>query len=326
MLGNITAVLFSLLIAFGGAELVVRFALDTGLQYDIEMWKYARELKRVSEDPNIGHEHQPNSRAYLMGAEVRINEYGFRDDSFLAKKQEAEIRIVLIGDSTTFAWGVAQEKTQAAVMEDLLAERGINSEVLNTGVGNYNSVMQANAFFKHADTIKPDIIVINYFINDAEPIPNYAVSFLDKYSMAWIYFSSRMGVAARTFGMGGNVDWKTYYDGLYNEKTGDGWREAQNALARLFSYGRKNNIPVIFAHLPEVRRLLPYPFAPIRDKLAKFAAYHDIPFLDYLDFVRNEEPSSLWVTVPDPHPNAKAQRLFAIGLIDYLEKQNFFID
>ena len=53
------------------------------------MWKYARELKRVSEDPNIGHEHKPNSRAYLMGAEVRINEYGFRDDSFLAKKPEA---------------------------------------------------------------------------------------------------------------------------------------------------------------------------------------------------------------------------------------------
>jgi len=31
-----------------------------------------------------------------------------------------------------------------------------------------------------------------------------------------------------------------------------------------------------------------------------------VPFVDLLPAVENLEPASLWVTVPDPHPNGKA--------------------
>jgi len=32
-----------------------------------------------------------------------------------------------------------------------------------------------------------------------------------------------------------------------------------------------------------------------------------VPFVDLLPSVENLDPPSLWVTVPDPHPNGKAE-------------------
>ena len=51
-------------------------------------------------------------------------------------------------------------------MEDILAERGFNGSDQHGGWQPQFS-NAGKCFFKHADTIKPDIIVINYFIDDA---------------------------------------------------------------------------------------------------------------------------------------------------------------
>jgi len=75
-------------VAVAAASLVVSLlALEAGLRlldryvmiYDIEMWKYAKYLKRQAADPAIGHEHVPNARARLDGVEVAINSHGLRD-------------------------------------------------------------------------------------------------------------------------------------------------------------------------------------------------------------------------------------------------------
>jgi len=42
------------------------------------------------------------------------------------------------------------------------------------------------------------------------------------------------------------------------------------------------------------------------------------PFHDLLPIVENMEPSTLWVTVPDPHPNGKADTAFTDGMIKTL--------
>jgi hypothetical protein len=43
-----------------------------------------------------------------------------------------------------------------------------------------------------------------------------------------------------------------------------------------------------------------------------------MPFVDLLPTVETLEPASLWVTVPDPHPNGKAEITFARGMISDL--------
>ncbi len=51
----------TLALIVGGVELYVRFVEDDGMQFDLEMWKYAKSVKRISENPRIGHEHRPLS-------------------------------------------------------------------------------------------------------------------------------------------------------------------------------------------------------------------------------------------------------------------------
>ena len=46
--------------------------------HDMEMHKYARQLKQRSEVPGLHHEHIPNGSAKLMGVQVQTNGLGFR--------------------------------------------------------------------------------------------------------------------------------------------------------------------------------------------------------------------------------------------------------
>jgi hypothetical protein len=50
------------------------------------------------------------------------------------------------------------------------------------------------------------------------------------------------------------------------------------------------------------------------------AAENGAVFVDLLPYVRDQQPSVLWVTPPDPHPNALANKFLADGLFATLEK------
>src|SRR5690349_11163568 len=82
-----------------GMELMVRLVIDDGMQFDLEMWKYARDIKRVAAVPLIGHDHRPNSRAHLMGVEVAINSRGLRDREIPYERKPGTLRILMLGDS-----------------------------------------------------------------------------------------------------------------------------------------------------------------------------------------------------------------------------------
>ena len=68
----------------------------------------------------------------------------------------------------------------------------------------------------------------------------------------------------------------------------------------------------------ELREFKPYAFQDVTDKVRKVVEAAGLPFVDLLPTVENMEPSSLWVTVPDPHPNAKADAAFTGGMIKEL--------
>ena len=79
---NALVLLVSVGIAWGAAEAYISWKIDDGMQFDLEMWRYARAIKRQSANPAIGHEHTPLTRAHLMGADVQISSQGLRDREF----------------------------------------------------------------------------------------------------------------------------------------------------------------------------------------------------------------------------------------------------
>lgn len=299
-----------------------RLFLDNGYQFDLEMWKYAKEIKRISANPEIGHEHTPYSHAFLMGTDVAINSKGLRNRETQYSHPDGTIRIMMLGDSLTFGWGVREEETFARRLESILNGTGIKTEVINAGVGNYNTSMEVAYFLSEGYKYNPDVVVLNYFINDAEKTPTYDVSKIDKYSASWIYFASRLDIIARYAKAEHKANWEEYYNSLYDTKSPlSGWNSVEESFGKLVVFCRKKGIKLVFVVYPEIRRLSPYPFQPITEKIEALVTHHEVPFIDMIYVIKDQNPSSLWVTPLDPHPNAKADALFAKGLSERLVSQ-----
>ena len=139
-------------------EASVRLLADDGLQFDLEMWKYARDVKVVSPDPLIGHEHGANRSAKLMGVEFETNSQGLRDREHTVERQAGVPRILMLGDSLTVGWGVPVDATFSKRIERLFAEKGATVEVVNTGVGNWNTVQETEYFLTKGHLYRPDIV------------------------------------------------------------------------------------------------------------------------------------------------------------------------
>lgn len=305
---NALALLISLAVVYAGAELYVSYAVDDGMQFDLEMWRYAREIKRRSSNPAIGHEHTPNTRAHLMGVDVAISSQGLRDRDFAQVPPPGRTRILMLGDSLAFGWGVPQDRTYSKRLEQMLRDGGRDVEVINTGVGNYNTEMEVAYFLERGAAFKPHYVVLNYFINDAEPTPQDRSNFLSRNSRAFVYFASRVDMAMRMVNVADRTDWKTYYNSLYDEQ---GVARVAAAVERLAAYCREHGIKLYLANYPELRNPADYPFTQVNEKIERIAAANKLPYLSMLPAVRDLRPETLWVTPPDPHPSIVAHEVFA---------------
>lgn len=306
---NVLVLVVTLAVAWGAAEAYVAYAVDDGMQFDLEMWRYARAIKRQSASPAIGHEHTPGTRAHLMGADVAISSQGLRDREFSATPPPGRTRILMLGDSLTFGWGVEGHETYSKRVENMLLKSGRDVEVINAGVGNYNTEMEVAYFLERGASFKPHHVVLNYFINDAEPTPRDKSNFLARHSPAFVYFASRVDMALRLVNTEDKKDWKSYYAGLYEGDEGIGRVAA--AVERLAKYCRENGIKLYLANQPELRNPAEYPFPQVDRMIEQIAAANQIRYIPMLPAVRDLKPETLWVTPPDPHPSAVAHEAFA---------------
>jgi hypothetical protein len=297
-------------------EGLTRLFLDDGMLYELEMWKYAREVKVRDMRPDLGHRHRPHAEAKLMGVDVRTDSRGFRSPEIDAKAAPGVARIAFVGDSITMGWGVAERDTFAHQVIAALTAAGRKVDGFNLGVGNYNTLQELTLFRDAGAAMKPDIIVLAYFLNDAEPMPEYpARAWLMEHSAAWVVLTYRIDSLLRQFGEA--PDWKRYYRTLYdNDATG--WTETRKALAKFAAAARDLNAKLVVFNVPELRELEPYPFADISAKVRSQVEGLGVPFVDLLPAVRDLEPSTLWVTVPDPHPNARAMSAFTRQMVPEL--------
>lgn len=111
----------------------------------------------------------PNVSALYEASEfsfvAQINNLGIRDFDTTVKKQHAS-RVVVIGDSYTFGWGVSIEDTWVKVLEENLRDRGHDVEILNLGCpgfGPLNYVMTAE---RAIPLLKPDLVLIGLLPRD----------------------------------------------------------------------------------------------------------------------------------------------------------------
>jgi hypothetical protein len=277
--------------------------------YDYEMWRYAAEIKEPLGDPRLPFAHLPNRRGTYYGAEIRTNGFGFRSPEITAAKPPGTTRVVVLGDSFTLGWGVPDDRTVCRQLEGLLNAGGRRVEVVNLGVGNYNTVMEVELFKRRGLPLDPDVVVLMYYINDTEETPRLtAFSLLARHS----YLLASLQDAWRRLALPrrGGDPLEAYYREIYRPDA-PGRVAGSGALRELAELCRSRGIRLLAVNIPDLRRLRPYPFSFATDQVRQFAAANGVPFLDLLPTFSPHEERTLWVSSADPHMNAQASTLAA---------------
>jgi lysophospholipase L1-like esterase len=307
ILKGIAAAFVSLIIFLVVLEVTLQIYTRVAIYYDVEMSRYAVDVKTKSDNPKIGHEHKPNASAYLMGVDVETNSDGLRDKEYQVARTPAR-RIAVLGDSLTFGWGVEKDQTFEALLENMLSEQR-PTEMLNFGHGNYNTEQQVNLFKKKGLKYEPDEVVVFYFINDAEVTPvrsNWLwVSKLRSVTFLW----SRMrGLLTRT---NPGQTFESFYSALYEDDQ-PGFMAVKESFLELQAICADRGMRLKVVMLPELHNLVDYPFAAEYDKVTDFLKANGIAVIDLTEsFAGYEDAEGLWVAPDDAHPNALAHKMIA---------------
>jgi lysophospholipase L1-like esterase len=99
---------------------------------------------------------------------VRINEHRLRGPAFLTTKITGQARIVCMGASPTFGWGVEENDAYPAVLREELKKRGVIAEVINGGVPGYTSWQGLRWLRRDALGWAPDLVTVAYDLNDLD--------------------------------------------------------------------------------------------------------------------------------------------------------------
>jgi lysophospholipase L1-like esterase len=106
------------------------------------------------------------------------NSFGFRGTrEYVIPKPVGTRRVVVFGDSFTFGFGVDDDQTYAAILEQLLdsACAGTEIEVVNAGVSGFSTSQELALLEHEASPFAPDAVVVGFFINDPQDNVDKAV-------------------------------------------------------------------------------------------------------------------------------------------------------
>lgn len=108
------------------------------------------------------------------------NRRGFRTREF-EPKQPGVTRVVSIGDSSTFGWGVEPEYTFQHLLEDRFnrLDSGMSVEVFNLGISGHTSRHGLGLLDHYVRDLEPDVLIVSYGANDARRVLQSADDMLD---------------------------------------------------------------------------------------------------------------------------------------------------
>ena len=104
----------------------------------------------------------PGAQSRFMGTDVRTNSLGFRGPELTP----GGFRLVGLGDSVMFGWGVQEEECYLHLVAEGLEDRVGPVTAANLGVPGYNALQQLALFERHIDRLEPDFVIVGFVNND----------------------------------------------------------------------------------------------------------------------------------------------------------------
>ena len=124
---------------------------------------------RLIYDAQLGWRNEPAVRSLTYGQPMSQNRFGLRGGELLIEKSEGRKRILVLGDSFAWGYGVGNEETFSAVLEEQLGSE--KWEVINAGVSGWGTDQEYLYLAQEGFRYKPDVVVVAYFFGN-DPMNN----------------------------------------------------------------------------------------------------------------------------------------------------------
>lgn len=314
MVFSLVAILLSLLLLEG----MLRLKNSSMKNYDMEMWKYSRQLKSPSMNPVLGHEHKRSRSAVLQGVEIRLNERGLRGGP-MPERVESKRRVLFIGSSITMGWGVREEDIMSVRLKALFKKDGKDVDVLNSGIGNYNTLRYVENYLADLKDLTPTDIIVHYFLNDAEVLEAGGGNAILRNSQLavtlWTAVHKQLVMLKK--GRGTLLD---HYQKIY-EHDSHGYMDMKASLTKLKEHAEQNNIRLYLSIVPDVHDLMDYKFGFIHEEMRSISKELGYEFVDFLPAFEGLSREEIWNMPGDPHPNALGHEKMADVLYGALRNE-----
>ena len=135
---------------------------------DLEYWD-SDGFRRIQSTVPHFVENIPHGHGNFIGVPVSINSYGLRGEEISVPKPANRFRIVVLGDSITFGYGIPLERTYVKVLERLLNQSTSGKrqyEVLNGGALGASLSDYEHLLTEKAEKLQPDMILVGLCLND----------------------------------------------------------------------------------------------------------------------------------------------------------------
>lgn len=140
----LTATLFAFLLA----EILFRTVSDKLLQQEQQPQIL---LHQSSPNLNLLYHPIPNAKNEAYGVMNTINSLGFRGDEISSAAASKKMRIIFLGDSVVYGYGLADHETIPFQLEQTLKKNNPSVEVLNLGVSGYDTLQEVEFLKKSAE-------------------------------------------------------------------------------------------------------------------------------------------------------------------------------
>ena len=326
---NLVATGIGLGVTFALLEFVLACTLPPPLVY-----RYPQPLHRA--DAQLGWTMVPNQHTFTLDKPVVTNSLGFRSPELSPQKDSRALRVMCLGDSQTFGYGVSQDETYPARLGALLArDRGDRPvEFVNAGVQVYSTEQEVDQLERFAPPLQPDVVTLGFYLNDLDEVlaedkasrmdessGEFAKGGLQRYVPSWILYGIRRSRLVTfihwRWGLltsGGDASSETrVLLGTPPPKYERGWTIVEAALVRARSFCAAHGIRFIVFAVPHPQEFAqPYPHEQYRSRFLDLAHRLGIETIDPAPSIRASGPGvGRFFITWDGHLSSEADALIA---------------
>jgi lysophospholipase L1-like esterase len=308
---------FCPLLIFTSVETAMRLFNLLGSDFYSEIRRYMSVLVL---DDHLSFKNPVLYRASYKNVKIVTNELGLRERP-LRTHAAGETRILVLGDSVAFGWGVNVEDAFPRQLE-----RGLQSsqkgavETINSGVPGYNTNQELTFLEMYGPRLQPDVALLLYVDNDIDAIdparvhlgvlpnprkdPRGAADYFLSRSRFYFLLSHILPVVAGSITASPD-----------DRRPTAGWQQSMQSLDEMARICRDRGIPLAVFHF----RMIDDPISrALNDDIETRARTDHFYFSDTLPWFAGQNIRRLTNSFVDTHPNAEGHRILADGMARFL--------